>query len=56
MTEEAFLHVDADEIDLSGVFAHGHKNNFKVVSMVGQELMVTEQCCSLIERLAIAAA
>ena len=56
MTEEAFLHVDVDEIDLSGVLTQGHKNNYKVVGMVGQELMVTEQHCSIIERLAITAA
>ena len=55
MTEEAFLHVDVDEIDLSGVLTQGHKNNYKVVNMVGWELMVTKQCYSIIERLAIAA-
>ena len=56
MIEEAFLHVDVDETDLSGVLTQGHKNNYKVVSMVGRELMWTEQCCSIIERLAIATA
>ena len=49
MTEEAFLHVDVAERDLSGVVTQGHKNNYKVVSMLGQELMVIEQCSSIIE-------
>ena len=35
MMEEAFLHVDVDETDLSSVLTQGHKNNYKVVSMVG---------------------
>ena len=42
MKEEAFLHVDADETDLPGVLAQGHKDNYKVVNMVGRELMETE--------------
>ena len=41
MTEEAFLHVDVDETDLSGVLIQGHKNNYKVVIKVGWEVMVT---------------
>ena len=55
MMEEAFLHVDIDETDLSGVLTQGHKNNYKEVGMVGRELMATEQCCSIIEWLTIAA-
>lgn len=42
MTEEAFLHVDIDETDLSGVLVQGHKDNYKVVSMLDREFMVTE--------------
>ena len=42
MIEEAFLHVDIDETDLSGVLAQGHKDNYKVVNMLGHELIVTE--------------
>ena len=47
--------MDVDDTDLSGVLVQGTKERYKVVSMIGRELLVTEQRCSIIERLAIAA-
>ena len=56
MTKAASLHIDVDNTDLSGILVQGKGDDYKVVSMVGRELLITEQRCSVIERLAIAAA
>ena len=56
MNKAAYLHVDVDDTDLSGVLVQGKHNDYKVVSMIGRELLLTERKCSIIERLAIAAA
>ena len=42
MQEPAYLHVDVDDTDLSGVLVQGTKERYKVVSMVGRELLVME--------------
>ena len=52
--ELAYLHMDVDDTYLSGVLVQGTKERYKVVSMIGQELLVTEQQCSITECLAIA--
>ena len=56
MNKAAYLHVDVDNTDLSGVLVQGKHDDYKVVSMIGRELCLTERKCSIIKRLAIAAA
>ena len=56
LAKPARLHIDVDDTDLSGVLVQGEGSEYRVIAMVGRELQVTEVKCSLIERLALAAA
>ena len=56
LTRPAKLHVDAVDTDMSGVLVQGTNNSYRIISMVGRELQITEAKCNMIEHLALTAA
>ena len=56
ITKPAKLRVDADDTDMSGVLVQGTNNSYHMIAMVGCEPQITEAKCSMIKRLALAAA
>ena len=49
------IHVDADSSDCSAVVVQGDLDSYRVVSMLGRALTVTEASCGYLERLLICA-
>ena len=49
LTRPAKLHMDADDTDMSGELVQGTNNSYRIISMVGRELQITEAKCSTSE-------